>query len=68
MIHLVYTEGHVASSGDTLVRADLCDEAIRLARLVAQLLPHDPEAHGLLAMLLSPMLADRRARRAMASR
>ena len=52
VIHLVYTEGHVASSGDTLVRADLCDEAIRLARLVAELLPHDPEAHGLLAMLL----------------
>jgi RNA polymerase sigma-70 factor (ECF subfamily) len=52
VIHLVYTEGHVATTGDDLVRADLCDEAIRLARLVAELLPRAAEAHGLLALLL----------------
>jgi RNA polymerase sigma-70 factor (ECF subfamily) len=52
VIHLVYTEGHVATTGDDLVRADLCDEAIRLARLVVDLLPHEAEAHGLLALLL----------------
>jgi RNA polymerase sigma-70 factor (ECF subfamily) len=52
VIHLVFTEGHVATSGDTLVRTDLCEEAIRLARLVAELVPGDAEAHGLLALLL----------------
>ncbi len=52
VVALVYTEGHVATSGDDLVRADLCDEAIRLARLVVELLPDAAEAHGLLALLL----------------
>jgi RNA polymerase sigma-70 factor (ECF subfamily) len=52
VVHLVYTEGHVATSGDDLVRADLCDEAIRLARLAVELVPSAPEAHGLLALLL----------------
>jgi RNA polymerase sigma-70 factor (ECF subfamily) len=51
VIHLVYTEGHVATAGDDLVRADLCEEAIRLARLVVDLVP-DAEAQGLLALLL----------------
>lgn len=51
VIHLVYTEGHVATTGEDLVRADLCDEAIRLARLVVDLLP-EAEAQGLLALLL----------------
>ena len=52
VLHLVFTEGHVATTGDELVRADLCEEAIRLARLVVELVPHAPEAHGLLALLL----------------
>jgi RNA polymerase sigma-70 factor, ECF subfamily len=52
VIHLVYTEGHVASSGDDLLRVDLCLEAIRLCRLVVELLPTDAEALGLLALLL----------------
>jgi RNA polymerase sigma-70 factor, ECF subfamily len=52
VIHLVYTEGHVASSGDDLVRVDLCQEAIRLGRLVVELMPADAEALGLLAFLL----------------
>jgi RNA polymerase sigma-70 factor, ECF subfamily len=52
VIHLVYTEGHVATTGDALVRADLCEEAIRLARLVVDLVPDGAEAHGLLALLL----------------
>ena len=51
VIHLVYTEGHVATTGDDLVRADLCEEAIRLARLVVDLVP-EAEAQGLLALLL----------------
>lgn len=52
VVYLVLNEGYVATSGTDLVRADLCEEAIRLARLLAQLLPDEPEVHGLLALLL----------------
>ncbi len=51
VIYLIYNEGYLASSGDRLTRADLSGEAIRLARLLAELLP-DPEVHGLLALML----------------
>lgn len=52
VIHLVYTAGHAAGAGADPVREDLCDEAIRLGRLVAELLPDEPSALGLLALLL----------------
>jgi RNA polymerase sigma-70 factor (ECF subfamily) len=52
VVYLVFTTGHKPASGDTLVRADLCEQAIRLARALAGLLPGDPEAAGLLALLL----------------
>ena len=52
VIYLVFNEGYTASEGDHLIRADLCAEAIRLARLVAELMPDEPEALGLLALLL----------------
>ena len=52
VIYLVFTEGHLATSGGELVRPDLCEQAIRLARAVAALLPGQPEARGLLALLL----------------
>src|SRR5690242_16370792 len=52
VIYLVFNEGYTASAGDDLIRGDLCDEAIRLARLVAGLMPDEPEALGLLALLL----------------
>ena len=52
VVYLVFNEGHSASEGDDLVRAELCAEAIRLARLIAQLMPDEPEALGLLALLL----------------
>lgn len=52
VIHLVYTAGHSAGAGPELVRADLCEEAIRLARLLVDLLPGQPTAAGLLALLL----------------
>ncbi|MGH9224100.1 MAG: RNA polymerase sigma factor [Acidimicrobiales bacterium] len=52
VIYLVFNEGYVASEGDDLVRADLCAEAIRLARILAELMPDEPEVHGLLALLL----------------
>ncbi|MGI9372447.1 MAG: RNA polymerase sigma factor, partial [Hyphomicrobiales bacterium] len=51
-IYFIFNEGYAATSGDDLVRADLCQEAIRLARLLVQLAPHEPEAAGLLALLL----------------
>lgn len=51
VIYLVYNEGYAASTGQTLLRTDLADEAIRLARLVLRLLP-DPEVRGLLALML----------------
>jgi RNA polymerase sigma-70 factor (ECF subfamily) len=52
VIYLIFTEGHSATSGDRLVREDLCAEAIRLGRLLRQLMPDEPEVTGLLALLL----------------
>ncbi|MDQ3680598.1 MAG: RNA polymerase sigma factor, partial [Actinomycetota bacterium] len=52
VVYLVFNEGYSATAGDRLVRADLCAEAIRLARLLAELMPDEPEVHGLLALLL----------------
>src|SRR5215472_14060334 len=52
VIYLIFNEGYTASSGDRLVREDLCAEAIRLARLLAELMPDEPEVMGLLALLL----------------
>jgi RNA polymerase sigma-70 factor, ECF subfamily len=52
VIYLIFNEGYTASSGDHLVRADLCAEAIRLARLLAELMPDEPEVLGLLALVL----------------
>jgi RNA polymerase sigma-70 factor (ECF subfamily) len=52
VLYLIFNEGYAASSGDELVRADLCAEAIRLARLLVELLPDEMEARGLLALML----------------
>ena len=52
VVYLVFNEGYVATAGDDLVRAELCAEAIRLARLLAELMPDEPEVLGLLALLL----------------
>ena len=52
VVYLVFNEGHTASSGDGLVREDLCVEGIRLARLLAELMPDEPEVLGLLALVL----------------
>jgi RNA polymerase sigma-70 factor (ECF subfamily) len=52
VIYLIFNEGYTASEGDALIRADLCAEAIRLARLLVELMPDEPEALGLLALLL----------------
>jgi len=52
VIYLVFNEGYHASSGDRLIRAELCNEAMRLARLTLELLPDEPEVRGLLALML----------------
>src|SRR6266581_5957685 len=52
VIYLVFNEGYAVSSGTALVRDDLCAEAIRLARILADLMPDEPEVLGLLALLL----------------
>ena len=52
VIYLIFSEGYAASSGERLVREELCAEAIRLGRLLAGLMPDEPEALGLLALML----------------
>jgi RNA polymerase sigma-70 factor (ECF subfamily) len=52
VLYLIFNEGYTASSGDQLARADLCAEAIRLGRLLAELMPDEPEVTGLLALML----------------
>jgi RNA polymerase sigma-70 factor (ECF subfamily) len=61
VVYLVFNEGYVATAGDDLVRAELCAEAIRLARVLAELMPDEPEVFGLLALLL--LIESRRAAR-----
>ena len=52
VVYLIFNEGYTASAGDRLVREDLCAEAIRLGRLLAELMPDEPEVMGLLALML----------------
>jgi len=61
VVYLIFNEGYTASSGYRLVRDDLCTEAIRLARLLAELMPDEPEVMGLLALML--LIESRRATR-----
>jgi RNA polymerase sigma-70 factor (ECF subfamily) len=52
VVYLIFNEGYTASSGDRLIRDDLCAEAIALGRLLAELMPDEPEVMGLLALML----------------
>ena len=52
VVYLIFNEGYTASSGDKLVREDLCAEAIRLGRLLVELVPDEPEVMGLLGLML----------------
>ena len=51
VVYLVFNEGYAATSGDRWVRSELCDEALRLGRMLASLTPRDPESLGLLALM-----------------
>ena len=66
VLYLIFNEGYTASSGDQLARADLCREAIRLGRLLAELMPDEPEVTGLLGLML--LTESRRAARTHAGR
>ncbi|HXV93814.1 MAG TPA: sigma-70 family RNA polymerase sigma factor, partial [Pseudonocardia sp.] len=61
VVYLVFNEGYTAGAGERLVRDDLCAEAIRLGRLLAELMPDEPEVLGLLALML--LVQSRRAAR-----
>jgi RNA polymerase sigma-70 factor (ECF subfamily) len=52
VVYLIFNEGYLASSGDALIRRELCAEAIRLGRVLCQLLPRQPEAQALLGLMM----------------
>ena len=52
IVYLIFNEGYFASGGDSLIRRELCAEAVRLGRVLCQLLPRDTETHTLLALML----------------
>jgi RNA polymerase sigma factor (sigma-70 family) len=51
VVYLIFNEGYSATAGDDWMRTELCDEALRVGRILAQLMPDEPEVHGLLALM-----------------
>jgi len=51
VIYLIFNEGYTATSGDHWMRPALCEDALRLGRILAELAPHEPEVHGLIALM-----------------
>jgi predicted RNA polymerase sigma factor len=50
VVYAIFNEGYAASAGESLIRSDLCEEAMRLGRILAELAPREPEVHGLVAL------------------
>jgi len=51
VLYLIFTEGYAATAGDDWMRPALCEDALRLGRILAELVPHEPEVHGLVALM-----------------
>jgi RNA polymerase sigma factor (sigma-70 family) len=51
VVYLIFNEGYAASAGEDLMRPALCEEALRLGRILAELMPQEPEVHGLVALM-----------------
>jgi predicted RNA polymerase sigma factor len=51
VIYLIFNEGYAATRGEDLMRSDFCEDALRLGRILAELLPHEAEVHGLVALM-----------------
>ncbi|HEX5543327.1 MAG TPA: RNA polymerase sigma factor, partial [Micromonospora sp.] len=51
VVYLVFNEGYAATAGSDWIRTDLCEEALRLGRILAELMPGEPEVHGLVALM-----------------
>jgi predicted RNA polymerase sigma factor len=51
VIYLIFNEGYSATAGQDLIRVSLCEEALRIGRILAELAPHEPEVHGLVALM-----------------
>jgi predicted RNA polymerase sigma factor len=51
VVYLVFNEGYAATAGDDWMRPALCDDALRLGRILAELVPREPEVHGLVALM-----------------
>ena len=51
MIYLIFNEGYTATAGDDWMRPELCEDALRLGRVLAELVPEEPEVHGLVALM-----------------
>ena len=51
VIYLIFNEGYSATAGDDWMRPGLCEEALRLGRILAELMPEEPEVHGLVALM-----------------
>ena len=51
VLYLIFNEGYTATAGEDWMRPGLCEDALRLGRMLAELLPREPEAHGLVALM-----------------